>query len=126
MRRFYVTKKTVLLEPIGKSKMPMHNLFHPAIGSHFIDLSDGYILMSTDFATEWAEETWHTHPEVAHLPHPTKEPALATLPEMPDKQFTAAHLQALASIGITGDHNVWDVHRIASARNRSVKLSSTY
>src|SRR5690348_14022987 len=47
-------------------------LFHPRIGSHYIDLPSGLVLMMTSFDhDERAEDLFHAHPEVAILPHPT-------------------------------------------------------
>jgi hypothetical protein len=132
MRRFYVTTKEAWLGSSERDGNTFRHidLFHPAVGSHYIDLPDGMILLSTDFATETTEAIWHAHPEVARLPHPIYESGvklndLHQKAEHAHKQFRAHHLAALAAIGITGEHTIFDVHRIASAINPLVKLSST-
>ena len=91
MRRLYVLPKSVFTGQIqigtqveagagedenGKKAtavmLDVVNLFHPMIGSHYIDLPDGMILMCTSFDhSEIAEDLFHGHPEVAILPHPT-------------------------------------------------------
>lgn len=134
MRRFYVTTKAVWGEPVPFGEglvLPRFNLFHPAVGSHYIDLPNGHILLSADFHSEWCEETWHAHPEVARLPHPVYEGKvtlsdLVNLPEHEQKQFRPHHLDALGAVGIQEHHTVWDVHRIASAIYPLVRLSNTY
>jgi hypothetical protein len=105
-------------------------LCHPQTGSHYIDLPGGFILCSTDFASEWAEEEWHAHPEIARLPHPTMEGGVKLgdllTPAWEHKQYRAHHREALAAIGIEDAHTVWDVHRIAKAIHPLVRLSHTY
>ena len=121
-KRFYITTKYVWKTHV--------DLFHSVTGSHYVDLANGMVLVSTDFDSARAEETWHSHPAVARLWNSTSERTskLSDLlqPGNAHKQFTAAHLAALASIGVTGDHTVADVHRIASALHPGCRLNVEY
>jgi len=122
MRRFYVAPKSIWRAHV--------DLFHSRIGSHYVDLAGGMVLVSTDFDNPAAEEKWHLHPEVARLWNSTTEQSSKLsdllLPAHARKQFTQAHLAALNSIGITGEHTVADVHRIASTLHPGCRLSSEY
>lgn len=84
MRRLYVLPKEVWsgevqtgtrILPDGPSEpvfIPMIQLFHPMIGSHYIDLPGGMVLMMTSFDhDERSEDLFHAHPAVAILPHPS-------------------------------------------------------
>lgn len=133
MRRFYIVPRSVWSEVvnIAGQMTQRFNLFHHAIGSLGIDLDDDHILLTTDFMSEWAEEQWHSHPEVARLPHPTLERSvkLADLhsdPQHAHKQFKPHHLAKLAKLGVNGSHTVWDVHKAAIKINPGVKLSNVY
>lgn len=134
MRRFYVVPKSVWQEPIelfGHKDVPRFTLFHPQTGSHYIDLEDGYILLSADFATEWAEEEWHSHTEVARLPHPTLEghvkiADLVRDPQWAHKQFKPHHFEKLKALGVDETHTVWDLHQRAKAIHPLVRLSNVY
>jgi hypothetical protein len=128
MRRFYICPRTVIDDKVPGRGFPHHRLFHEVLGAHWIDLPGGHILMSTDFNTEACEETWHQNSQVAHLPHPTREGNVSLFDHMqnPEKRFTQAHMDALASIGVSPAHTVWDIHKIASKISPLVKLSSTY
>ena len=130
MKRFYVLPVTVVHENIPGTSLPMHNLFHPR-GCTWLDLSDGMILLcSDDFATEWHEDAWHAHPEVARLQHPTAEPKVTIgdllKDDYADKQFKQKHVDALAAIGVTKSDTVWDVHRKAKAIHPAIHLSKPY
>lgn len=83
MRRLYVVSKAAWNShaldsegnpmQAGESPLSHLDLFDPRVGSHYIELDDEHILVSTAFGDEWSEETWHGHPEVARLPHPVHE-----------------------------------------------------
>lgn len=135
MLRFYVVPRRVWEEPIDFGIMlPRYNIFHPGIGSHGIHLDDQgeWLLLSTDFASERLEDLWHSHPEVARLPHPTQEgdvklAHLHVKPQHARKQFKAHHWEKLAGkFGLDETHTVWDLHDRASAMDRDCRLSNTY
>jgi hypothetical protein len=110
MRRLYVLPKDVWsgtvqtgtrTMPDGSTEpvlLPMTQLFHPTIGSHYIDLPDGMVLMMTSFDhDERCEDLFHAHPEVAILPHPTLDgkKALKTHIGTSGYRFAQHHLDAL-------------------------------
>jgi hypothetical protein len=85
MRRFYILPMALWegkietgthYESGGKTTPVMvwtHNIFDPNVGSHGIVLSqtDPHILICTSVShSEFAEDLFHGHPEVALLPHP--------------------------------------------------------
>jgi hypothetical protein len=120
-----------MTEQVPGSNLRHHDLFHQATGAHWIDLADGYVLLCTDFSSEWAEETFHAHPEVARLAHPTMEgniPVgdLHSKPDHGHKQFKHEHMKALNSLGIQEHHTIWDIHKIAKAIHPNVRLSQLY
>ena len=136
MRRFYVVPKSLFYEQLpggDGGPHPYHDLFISCGGSHFINLgdSDMILLCCSAFGSEKDEDIWHAHPEVARLHHPVREAAtplvhLLTKPEHAHKQFRPKHLDALAKIGVTPNHTVWDVHEITTKINRSVRLREEY
>ena len=121
-RRFYITQKHVWRTHV--------DLFHSKTGSHYVDLTNGMVLVSTDFDSDSAEEKWHSHPEVARLWNSGTERGNKLsdllLPTNAHKRFTVAHLAALASIGVTGMHTLADVHKLASALHPGCRLSVEY
>lgn len=136
MRRFYVVPKSVWEEPIdfGGMMLPRYNLFHNGIGSKGIHLDEegNWLLLSTDFSSERAEQQWHAHPEVARLAHHTLEGdvSLADLyrkPRYAHKQFKQHHFEKLAArFGIDETHTVWDLHDRARAIDPDCRLSNVY
>ena len=129
MRRLYILPKSVWSGeiqtgthtlPDGSSQPVMlrvAQLFHPGIGSHYIDLPGGLVLMMTSFDhDERAEDLFHAHSEVAILPHPTldgRKPLQAHVGAAGYK-FEQRHLDALiahAALGVSGTDSVLDVAR---------------
>ncbi len=140
MRRLYVLPKetwngTVQIgtralpggppEPVH---VPMIQLFHPMIGSHYIDLPNGMILMVTSFDhDERCEDLFHAHPEVAILPHPTRDGAkpLKSHIGTAGYKFEQRHLDALtghAALGIVETDSVLDAARKASQLHPEVRF----
>lgn len=117
--------------PDGSSEpvlVPMAQLFHPIIGSHYIDLPNGMVLMMTSFDhDERCEDLFHGHPEVAILPHPTldgRKPLKNHLGES-GYRFAQRHLDALTGhrdLGIVDTDSVLDVARKASAIHPEVRF----
>lgn len=136
MRVYYICPRRVWEEKIdfGGIMLPRYCLFSHTVGSSCIPLDDAgdWLLVSTDFNTETAQERWHSHPEVARLPHPTQQGnvpifQLTTDPQHARKQFKASHWSLLsAKFGMTNAHNVWDLHDKATAIDPMCKLSSVY
>jgi len=140
MRRLYVLPKEVWsgkvqigtrtlpdgsFEPVFA---PMTQIFHPAIGSHYIEIANGMILMMTSFAhDERCEDLFHGHPEVAVLPHPSRDGArpLKAHVGSPGYKFEQRHLDALKSnpeLGVLESDTVLDVARKASAIHPEVRF----
>lgn len=137
MRVFYVCPRTVWEEKIdfgGGMMLPRYNLFHPGVGSSCIHLDDNgdWLLVSTDFANESAQELWHSHPDVARLPHPTREGSvpiytLCEDPKYTHKQFADEHWTLLSTkFDLDQTHTVWDLHDRACAIDPSCRLSNVY
>jgi len=135
MRRFYVCPKDVFegLHLIAGQLLPRYNLFHQGTGSHYMDLPGGFILLCTDFASEWAENEWHSQPEVARLTHPTLEgnvplAQLHSQPQWAHKQFKPKHFAAIsAAIPLAPNDTVWDLHsKLKAAGWVGLQLSNTY
>jgi len=140
MRRLYILPKDVWngtvqtgirVLPNGSAEpvlIPMTQLFHPAIGSHYIDLPNGMVLMMTSFDhDERCEDLFHGHPDVAILPHPTldgRKPLKNHLGSA-GYRFAQHHLDALTEhreLGIVDTDNVLDVARKASAIHPEVRF----
>ena len=108
--------------------LPLAQLFHPMIGSHYIDLPDNLVLMMTSFDhDERCEDLFHAHPEVAILPHPTLDgkKALKNHIGASGYRFAQRHLDALTShrdLGIVDTDSVLDVARKASAIHPEVRF----
>ena len=140
MRRLYVLPKEVwsstvqvgshampngVAEPV---MVPMAQLFHPTIGSHYIDLPNGMVLMMTSFDhDERCEDLFHGHPAVAILPHPTIEgrKTLKSHIGAAGYRFEQHHLDALKEhrdLGITDADSVLDVARKASVIHPEVRF----
>lgn len=125
MRRFYILPKSVWESKIKVGEdgdigedimLDIRYLFHPQFGSHYLELDDGMILMVTNLShSEWAEDTFHLHPEVAILPHPstdgkmTMKEHITRSPESGHK-FQQKHLDLLSKrFGIVETDNLFDV-----------------
>jgi hypothetical protein len=140
MRRLYVLPKEVWSgkvqtgtrilpdessEPVS---IPMIQIFHPMLGSHYIDLPNGMVLMMTSFDhDERCEDLFHAHPEVAILPHPSRDGTkpLKAHVGSPGYKFEQRHLDALKGnpdLGVLESDNVLDVARKASAIHPEVRF----
>ena len=114
--------------PAEPVMLPMAQLFHPAIGSHYIDLAGGMLLMMTSFDhDERSEDLFHAHPAVAILPHPSVEgnKPLKSHVGATGYKFAQHHLEALTShrdLGIVETDSVLDVARKASAIHPEVRF----
>ena len=133
MRRFYIVQESVLHEMVSDRLIPYHHLFVSAGGFHYINLGNsGQILLCCDdFKDSAAEAAWHAHPQVARLHHPANErnTSLSTLvngPKSVGKQFKQKHADALAQIGVTPNHTVWDINTIVSKIHPLVRLDVEY
>jgi hypothetical protein len=140
MRRLYVLAKDIWsgavqtgmrAMPDGPDEpvlLPMAQLFHPAIGSHYIDLAGGLVLMMTSFDhDERSEDLFHAHPAVAILPHPSVDgnKPLKNHIGAAGYKFAQHHLEALTAhphLGIIETDSVLDVARKASAIHPEVKF----
>jgi hypothetical protein len=140
MRRLYILPKSVWSGEIqtgthtlpdgssGPVMLRVTQLFHPRIGSHYIDLPQGLVLMMTSFDhDERAEDLFHAHPEVAILPHPTLDghKPLQAHVGAPGYKFTQTHLDALtahAALGASATDTVLDLARKASAIHPEVRF----
>jgi hypothetical protein len=121
-------------ESIEEKVIPVRyvDLFHPGIGSHWINLDGTHLLISAAFHDEDHMETWHAHPHVARLPHPIYESGVTlhqTLTEDAHsaKQFKQHHLDALMShdfMKIQRHHTVHDVAKAARKFHPLVKVSN--
>ena len=117
--------------PTGSAEpvlVPMAQLFHPIIGSHYIDLPNGLVLMMTSFDhDERCEDLFHGHPAVAILPHPTLEgrKALKSHVGVSGYRFEQHHLDTLKQhrdLGIMDADTVLDVARKAAAIHPEVRF----
>jgi hypothetical protein len=140
MRRLYVLPKSTWAGNIqigmevlpGGSQQPVMietvRLFHPAIGSHYLELPGGFVLLMTSFDhDERAEDLFHAHPEVAILPHPTVDGNLPLKSHVgrPGYKFAQTHLDALQGhdrMSLTGTDSVLDVFKKAGAIHPLIKL----
>ena len=106
-------------------------LFHPLIGSHYLELPGELLLMMTSFDhDERAEDLFHAHPEVAILPHPTSDGNLPLKSHVgrAGYKFAQSHLDALkghALLGITESDTVLDVFKKAGALHPLIKLRNS-
>jgi hypothetical protein len=135
MKRYYICPKSVWEEicDVAGVQLPRHHLM-PA--SHYVELEDGHILIATEFASVWAEDQWHSHPDVARLADPMTE---ATLPlahicgsgavEFCHKQFKAHHFEKLKSLlaqhghALDDTHTVRDLHRMLTPHYPGMRLN---
>ena len=140
MRRLYILPKDVWsgtvqtgtrTMPDGPAEpvlAPMAQLFHPTIGSHYIDLPNGMVLLMNSFDhDERCEDLFHAHPEVAILPHPTVDgnKALKSHVGAAGYRFAQRHLDALKQhrdLGIADTDTVLDLARKASAIHPEVRF----
>lgn len=130
-----VASPGVPVTPAPANGTPIFNdviqLFHPLIGSHYIDLPNGMILLCTSFDhNEQHEDLFHSHPEVAILPHPTLDGnlPLAQHSTRAAYKFAAKHLKALVDspdLGVLATDSVLDVARKAAAVHPEVKFRHT-
>jgi hypothetical protein len=140
MRRLYILPKDVWSGTVqtGTRAMsdgpaepvlaPMAQLFHPTIGSHYIDLPNGMVLLMTSFDhDERCEDLFHAHPQVAILPHPTIDgnKPLKNHVGAPGYRFAQHHLEALKEhrdLGVAETDSVVDLARKASALHPEVRF----
>lgn len=108
------------------------DLFDPRVGSAYLILDDSHILVSTDTDhSEYCQEIWHNHPEVAVLPHPVYE-GKVQLHELGSadhaaKRFKKKHLDslmALKTLSAAGTDTVITLAKKASRLQPLVKLAS--
>lgn len=108
--------------------IPMIQLCHPIVGSHYIDLPNEMVLMMTSFDhDERSEDLFHAHPAVAILPHPSVEgnKPLKSHVGAAGYKFAQRHLEALTShphLGIVETDSVLDVAHKASAIHPEVRF----
>ena len=108
--------------------VPIVQLFHPIVGSHYIDLPNGMVLMMTSFDhDERSEDLFHAHPAVAILPHPAVEgnKPLKSHVGAAGYKFAQRHLEALTShpnLGIVETDSVLEIARKASAIHPEVRF----
>jgi hypothetical protein len=120
--------RTVADGPPEPVLAPMAQLFHPTIGSHYIDLPNGMVLLMTSFDhDERCEDLFHAHPQVAILPHPTVDgnKALQSHVGAPGYRFVQHHLEALKEhrdLGVADSDTVLDLARKASALHPEVRF----
>jgi len=89
-------------------------LFHPQLGSHYINLPKGKILVSCHFPENHScIETWEAHPNVKALPHPVFEGT---------KPLSDAHVAALSSLGIVAGNTILDIAKVAASIHPGMKL----
>ncbi len=140
MRRLYVLPKSVWAGKIQigtetqseGSQQPVMietvRLFHPMIGSHYLELPGGFLLLMTTLDhDERAEDLFHAHPEVAILPHPTVDGNLPLKSHIgrPGYKFAQGHLDALqehGTMGVLETDSVLDVFKKAGAIHPLIKL----
>jgi hypothetical protein len=140
MRRLYILPKDAWSGTVqtgvktlsdGSSEavhIPITQLFHPLIGSHYIDLPGDMLLMMTSFDhDERCEDLFHAHPAVAILPHPASDgrKPLRNHVGAPQYKFEQHHLDVLTAhpeLKITEIDNVLDVARKASAIHPEVRF----
>lgn len=87
--------------------------------------TESQILISTSLEhSEASEDAWHSHPDVAILPHPTFEGTdkLSKHKDSVPKKLKQKHLDALSVIGVTPNDTVWDVSDKAKVLNINVRL----
>lgn len=90
------------------------NLFHPQLGSHWIPLPNGKLLVSCHFPPTHANvETWEHQANVSPLPHPIFEGT---------KPLSDEHVAALSHLGIKTGHTVLDVAGAAAKLHPLMKL----
>jgi hypothetical protein len=79
--------------------------------AHWIDLPDGSVLLSASFHTPVKQAQFESHPQVIALPHTQSGESVG------DK--VAAKL---AHLGVTADHKVWDVAKLAAKQHAMMKI----
>jgi hypothetical protein len=146
MRRLYVLPKSIFTGQIrtgthaeivsedGKSlkaipvMVDVVKLFHPMIGAHYIDLPNEMILMCTSFDhSEAAEDLFHSHPEVAILPHPTLMGNVSLKEHIGNRghRFQQQHMEALishADMNVQDSDTVTELARKASTIHPEVRF----
>lgn len=124
MKRYYIAPQSVWLDHVD----------HFA-GSSCIELGDNHLLICTDFSSEYSEDIWHSHPQVARLTHPQLE-AIVPLADLflqshhAHKQFAQHHFDKLnAVLAISGlqpldaTHTLWDFHERIKGNHPGLKLN---
>ena len=140
MRRLYVVPKSLWsgtiqtgarAGPDGSAQpatIETVRLFHPLVGSHYVELPGELLLVMTSFDhDERAEDLFHAHPQVAILPHPTSDGNLPLKSHLgrTGYKFAQAHLDALTGHGLLGiveSDTVLDVFKKAGAVHPLIKL----
>lgn len=129
-RRYYVVSEDVV--------EAHRDLFHAAAGITWLPLYDASVpgdrerweaagkpvLLNAIFRHEILQDRWHSHPEVAILPHPLYEGnhPLQSHVGKPNRKLASHHIAALGTLGVTGEHTVLELEEKALARNRGMKL----
>jgi hypothetical protein len=136
MKRYYIAPSQVWLAHVE----------HFA-GTSCVELDDDHLLICTDFASDWAEDQWHSESAVARLAHPKYEsemalgeiispdPSVPTTPPPPAhpygyKQFYQHHfdkLNILASASqlpsVDTTHTLWDLHDLLVGTYPGIRLN---
>jgi hypothetical protein len=108
----------------------IHHIFSQKMGSHYTDLGNGLILMTTSFdrsETQEFEAYFHAHPQVAILPDPTTMGHVKLVDHIGDPvhKFQRHHHQALVELpglDLQPDDTVIDLHRKAARLNPALRL----
>lgn len=108
----------------------IHHIFSQKVGSHYSDLSNGLILMTTAFdpsETHDFEAFFHGHPEVAILPHSTTMGHVKLVDHIGDPvhKYQQHHHQALLDLpglDLQPSDTVIDLHRKAAKLNPALRL----
>lgn len=135
MRFFYVVPRKVLdeLHHLNGEQRSRHALFKEF---HYLALGEestnGLILLSGEFHSDWHQEAWHLHGHVGRLQHPHHERGiplehLHQREEHAHKNFTEDHCKSLCSrLGLAPEARLSHVHEAARAINPQVRLNSAY
>jgi len=118
MNLYYVVPETVFHEPFanhtGRITSHRFDLFQGQ-RNIYLPLANGLVLLMIE-DTGWhptSQGNWHSHPEVARLPHPEKEATVTfgDAMKLPHKQLQQKHLDALnAKLKILPTHTITDLH----------------
>jgi hypothetical protein len=142
MNRLYILPKSVWTDTQVKTGehyengqvtelfVHIHHIFSQKMGSHYIDLPNGLILMTTAFdpsETQEFESYFHNHPDVAVMPNPTTMGLVKLTDHIGDPVHKYQHLHHLALLDLPGldlhpDDTVIDLHRKAARLNPALRL----